>query len=403
MATPLHAPVAVPPKKDPASDRYKVDPKALKWARGRNGLTAEDLTKRFPKYREWEAGTVDPTLRQLHKLADRLHLPSAFLVGDGPPPGMDETPIPDFRSEGSNGGRIISLNLLDAISDCMRRQGWYRDEYAPEAGLMPLGFVGSESLQSDPAAAAARIRSLLDSVVYESKGAACCEDAFALLVSKADGAGILVMVSGIVGSNTRRRLDPCEFRGFAMSDPVAPLAYVNAAASKPAQMFALARGLAHLWLGESALYDSLAHGKGCNKIERWCGEVAAEMLVPLQDLKEELDRDGELRDETVRLAKLYKVGADVIARRLFDAGLITKARLGKLTSLDLERNVCRGSPRRNGVGGSHYRNHIARLGRSFSKAVVKMDSEWKISHRDAIRMLKVTRGTGFDKFTKELE
>ena len=49
--------------------RVEVKPQLLRWARERARLDPAVLVRRFPKYIEWERGTVRPTLKQLEAFA----------------------------------------------------------------------------------------------------------------------------------------------------------------------------------------------------------------------------------------------------------------------------------------------------------------------------------------------
>jgi Zn-dependent peptidase ImmA (M78 family) len=131
------------------------------------------------------------------------------------------------------------------------------------------------------------------------------------------------MVSGVVGSNNRRKLDCQEFRGFALADDLAPLVFINGADSKAAQMFPLAHELAHIWLGQSAVSDAEARTAPAHDIEGWCNRVAAEVLVPLAALRATYDRRAPVRQETERLARRFKVSSLVTLRRMHDAGALS--------------------------------------------------------------------------------
>src|SRR5208283_523800 len=141
----------------------------------------------------------------------------------------------------------------------------------------------------DIVATAETIRQVIAFDVEERRRLPTWTDALRRFIEQTDAAGILVMCSGVVLNNTRRRLDPDEFRGFALMDNLAPLVFINGADTKAAQMFTLAHELAHIWLGLSAVSDTQASQVPEHDVERWCNRVAAELLVPLAVVRDEYE------------------------------------------------------------------------------------------------------------------
>ena len=209
-----------------------------------------------------------------------------------------------------------------------------------------------------------------------------------------------MMVSGVVMSNNHRRLDPAEFRGFALADPVTPLVFVNGADSKAAQMFTLAHELAHLWLGSSALSNvGTRPAQGSRQEEVWCNAVAAEFLVPLNALQGELRHGESLPQAMARLAGTFKVSKLVVLRRLLDAGWIGHETFE--TEWRAERVYIQGSVQ-GSSGGDFHKTTLARVSCRFAQALVVSTLEGQTLYRDAFRMLGISKTETFHALGREI-
>jgi len=80
-----------------------------------------------------------------------------------------------------------------------------------------VAFVGSVTPSTPVAEAAERIRAALHLDLAERSG--LLSSALPPLVEHAEELGVLVMMSGVVGADLNRRLDPAEFRGFSIRSP----------------------------------------------------------------------------------------------------------------------------------------------------------------------------------------
>lgn len=376
----------------------EVAPEILRWAVERSGKEAETLERRFPKLSAWLDRDATPTFRQLEEFAAATYTPFGYYFLSAPPD--EPLPIPDFRTRRADAFRRPSGDLLDTIYLCQQRQAWFED-FAREEGLDPVLLVGSLRGSDSVAEAAQAIREAIRFDIEQRMQDRTWTEALRRMIHSVEDAGILIMVSGVVGSNTHRRLDPEEFRGFALAHSHAPLIFVNGADSKSAQMFTIAHELAHLALGGSALTDADVSAIPDERIERWCNEVAAEMLVPLTALREELQAREPVAQATARLSLRFKVSSLVVLRRMWEAGAFAGRReFRDAYETELARLEAHAAER--GGGGDFYRTLGARVGRRFEYAVVADTLGGRTAFREAFHLLGFPRMATFDRLARKL-
>ena len=369
--------------KSPANVAY-INPQILNWARTRSGLSYPQLGEALKTSAEelaaWEHGDTRPPFDKAQKIARVLCIPFGYLFLSNPP---DLTvPIPDLRTQDER--LPLSLDFLEVVNDALVKQDWYRD-YLQENKGPRLKFVGSFSSEDDPDEIAADIRRVLGMNLALRRSAKDWGDYLSKLSSRSEEAGILIMRSGVVGNTTRRKLSSREFQGFALTDPFAPVVFVNSEDFKAAQVFTLIHELAHIWIGESAIshFDPTAPKQPTSAVESLCNRITAESLVPRREF-EQAWRNADVEALTARLSRHFWVSSLVILRRAFELDKITRKEF--FEHIELERKKYK---KQRASGGNYYRNVISRMGSQFTKAVLTEARAGNLLYRDAARLLKL--------------
>lgn len=366
-----------------------VSPSIISWARERQNIAvaqvADKLNVKVETVMAWESGDVRPTFRQARKLADAFHVPFGYLYLQAPPP--EELPIADFRATHSHPRSRPSPDLLDLLTDTLGKQQWLRD-YRESQGSAPLPFVGRFSPTDSERLIADDIRSTI--AVEDARSVSATWDDFMRgLARNAEKAGILVLRSGVVGNNNHRPLDVAEFRGFSISDSLAPLVFVNARDFRSAQIFTLAHELAHIWLGQGGLsnpdYELALRD---SDVERSCNRIAGETLVPEETLQPRWSTSSAPILERVRqLAKGYKVSAMAVLIKARDHQLVSSVEYSEaFASL---RKDASNSQLPTEPGGNFHNTLLARNGSALTEAVILSADHGSLMLSEAADLLGV--------------
>src|SRR5699024_1668845 len=140
---------------------------------------------------------------------------------------IEELPIPHYRTIEDGGREHPSPDLIETLHMMQRRQDFMKEYFERYVGDS-LSFVGAykgTSVQE----LTDEINKILDIKPGWAKGHRTYQEALNYLIDRCESKRIMVMINGIVGSNTRRILDVEEFRGFVLVDGMAPLIFINGA------------------------------------------------------------------------------------------------------------------------------------------------------------------------------
>ncbi len=321
------------------SKSANINPAILVWAREHAGLTEAEAAHQLglknskkktavEKLTDIEAGKKLPTYPQLEKLA-KLYRRPLITFYMTKPPALAKTGE-DFRRPNAEVTRRDNAILETLVRDVRARQELIRDLFEDDPDRQSVSIVGSASIREGVPAFVVKIARVLDfDPTDHSKRRGNADDLFRTLRTAAEMAGIFIIVAGDLGSH-HSAVSTEVFRGFALSDNLAPFVVINDQDSKAGQCFTLIHELAHIFMGQSGVSGPPNTGdvvSGHDAIERFCNDVAGYFLLPDIALNNRPSADAAANIDTVRgmisgTAELWSVSEAMVAYRFRRIGWI---------------------------------------------------------------------------------
>jgi Zn-dependent peptidase ImmA (M78 family)/transcriptional regulator with XRE-family HTH domain len=373
-----------------------INRQILRWARERRGFSKDAFATKLKvtsqQVTQWETGPEFPPFGRAQHIANALEIPFGYFFLSLPP--TEKPAIPDLRRVGA-GQLPPSPDFIDLLNDVVVKHDWYA-AYSKENAAPKLPFVGSRSVNTPPLRTVQSIRDVIGTKELR-KECTGPSDYLRVLCQRAEDAGILTMRAGVVRGNTRRKLSVAEFRGFAISNQIAPLVFINSTDAVAAQVFTFAHELAHIWIGQSGISNpELAQRTKTiteiDVIEEYCNMVAAEFLVPATDFEQAwMAIRADSDNKAISLSRSFRVSVPVILRRALELNHLGQNEFFNLWNIHKARTKAAENTRKEeeSGGGNFYNTFFARNSRKLSQAVVSVVRAGQMGTLEAARLLNV--------------
>lgn len=269
------------------------------------------------KLKAWEAGEESPTIKQLRKLASTYKQSfAAFFLQE--PPTVPKLPLKDYRRLPGATSHELPYEITMDVRNAIDRRLMILD-LAALNGMSLKGFHYRGEISEGVERLSKRIRNDLGVSMEEQMSLRDPRIGLNFWRERLEKAGVLVFQSSTIGLS--------DMRGYSIFEETLPIIVVNRKDTESARIFTLMHELVHLYLRGSGLCDLDPRTDIPPEeqyLEQFCNEVAANTLVPSEDLnKHQLVKynDGVWLDEHIaNLSRDYCVSREMLVRRLVQTG-----------------------------------------------------------------------------------
>jgi Zn-dependent peptidase ImmA (M78 family) len=390
-----------------ATQRIKINPNLLKWARKTAHLKISDVPKSLishEKLENIELGKIQPTFVQLQKLARKYDRPLFILMGEKIPK-EDYQELPFFRKENKTD---YNSPLALFIRDIQKKQEWAKN-YLLEDGFPELDFIGSVQLNNNHKLVAQKIINRMSLPSFENFNYTQREDFFKVIKKKLEEKNVFVSITGSDKSN--RAIDLNEAQGFAIPDDIAPFVFINTKSTINAKIFTIIHELVHLFLNETGISEDVIKFRKIecyeDKIENFCNKVTAEILMPEKIfLKYYKKTKGDLFQKIEQCSKFFLVSELAVFVRIFQLDLIDlvtfnstfadiKGRIDFWIKEDIQKKKeAKG-------GGNYYASMLSKNGFLLSKLAFYAHKEGQFMATDISKLLNI-KINNFDNYFEKI-
>ena len=372
----------------PKSVKALITPEVLKWAREKRikleiDYAAKKLKIDMEHLEAWENGTEQPTFAQLKKIAKlyRTHISIFYL----PEPPIDFQTLTDYRvlpeqiAIDEEQVYRLNANIVEAYERREMLIELYEllEQPTPEITLNVEGGT-------DQKRAAEKITEFL---AFNRAQLQQANDPYAALKfwkQTVEAKGVLVCQTSV---NTHLSVELETVRGFCIAQKPFPVIVVNPKDSPYGRIFTLIHELVHIALGESVIQNTdfeEENTPNLDPIEVFCNQVAADVLVPENELLETVNLEM-LEEDLPRISKFFHVSPEVIMRRLLTLRKISRRNYYMYRNRQLA--MYRNAPARTGGAAPYHNRLLNTSGEYFARTAFTAYYEQKITRAELASVL----------------